>query len=509
MPIPTERGAATAAWISRFLVHGEGDWFGQPFRLHAFQRAFLDELYRLGRDGRPRVRRALLGLPKGNGKTELAAAIAVAELAGPFAPTSPNVVIAAASFEQADLVFGTARTMIAEGPLGPYFDAFDTEILRRDGPGRMHRVAAAAGTNDGGRPTCVIADELHEWSGIRERVHLVLSNGLSKRKDGLELNISTAGADRDSLLGRLFDRGQAIRSGEVDDPTFLFTWCGAGEVDLADEAALRLALREANPAIEAGFLDEDRLVARSREIPAHEFERYHLNRWISSPDHWIDPELWAARARPAGPPPPGTDVVLGFDGSYRRDSTALVGCTTEGYLFHVAAWERDTADPDWTVPRTEVDAAVAAAMARWRVRELVCDPPGWHAELEAWEREWREVVVRFDTNSPGRMGPACDRLYGAVVEGTVSHDGNATLARHVANCRTRDTRYGRVITKDHKDSPRKIDLAVAAVIAFERVQQPSVAMVEPFVMVGRRWAATWEVGPADSPSPRMVSAGLG
>ena len=72
------------------------------------------------------------------------------------------------------------------------------------------------------------------------------------------------------------------------------------------------------------------------------------------------------------------------------------------------------------------------------------------------------------------------------MEGTLSHDGNAALARHVANCRTRDTRYGRVITKDHKDSPHKIDLAVAAVIAFERAQQPEVAVVEPFVMVSRR-----------------------
>ena len=66
------------------------------------------------------------------------------------------------------------------------------------------------------------------------------------------------------------------------------------------------------------------------------------------------------------------------------------------------------------------------------------------------------------------MGPACDRLFAAVAEGTLSHDGDPRLARHVANARTRDTRYGRVITKMTKDSPRKIDLAVAAVVAYER-----------------------------------------
>ena len=482
------RGAKVADWMERYLVHGEGDYFGRPFHLHPFQRAFLDALYGLNQAGRRRYRRALLGLPKGNGKTELAAAIAIAELGGPFAPSSPNVVIAAASFEQADLVFGSARIMITEGPLAPYFEVFETEILRRDGPGRMYRVAAAAGTNDGGRPTCFVADELHEWTGNKERVHLVISNGLSKRIDGLELNISTAGSDRDTLLGRLYDHGQRVLGGEVEDPGFLFVWRSAPDVGLGDEQQLRAALRQANPAIEAGFLEEDRLVARAQEIPEHEFRRYHLNAWVASVSAWITPDQWASRTVADGLPPDGSDVVLAFDGSYSRDATAIAGATPEGYVFRVASWERDTRDPDWTVPRTEVDAALAAAMRRWNVLELDCDPPGWHAEIEAWEAEWPDVVVRFDTNQPARMGPACDRFYAAVLTGTLSHGDDPVLARHIANCRTRDTRFGRVIGKDHKDSPRKVDVAVAAVVAHERAmtheaQTPSVYETESLLML--------------------------
>ena len=461
-------GPVVARWVEEHLVHGVGDYFGKPFRLAPFQREFLDRLYEYDPiTGRRRCRRALLGLPKGNGKTELAAAISIVELGGPFAPTAPIIPIAAASFEQADLVFGTARTMIAEGPLRPYFELYDTEILTRDGPGRMYRVAAAAGTNDGARPTCVVADEVHEWTGGKERVHLVLANGLSKRADGLEINITTAGTDPDSLLGRLYAHGRRIATGEVEDPGFLFRWTEAGEHDLADEAELRRAIREANPAV-GTFLEEDRLVARFSEIPRHEFERYHLNRWVASEDAWLSPDLWAARAVAGGPPPDGAEIVIGGDGSYSRDTTALVGCTPGGYVFRIASWERATSDPDWTVPRIEVDAAVAGAMARWKVLELAFDPPGWHTELEAWEREWPDVVVRFETNVPARMGPACDRFYSAVMEGALTHDADPALSRHVGNCKTRDSRYGRLITKDHKDSPRKIDLAVAAVIAYER-----------------------------------------
>jgi phage terminase large subunit-like protein len=75
-------GARVCRWIERHCVLGEGDYFGQPFRLRPWQRRFLYRLYELNPDGTRRYRRALLGLPKGNGKTPLAAAIAAYELCG-------------------------------------------------------------------------------------------------------------------------------------------------------------------------------------------------------------------------------------------------------------------------------------------------------------------------------------------------------------------------------------------------------------------------------------------
>lgn len=491
------RGARIAEWIERFLVHAEGDWYGQPFHLHPFQRAFLEDLYREDVNGRRIVRRALLGLPKGNGKSELAAAIAVAELAGPYAPESPNVIIAAASFEQADITFGAARTMITQGPLAPFHEAFDTEVLRRDGPGSMRRIAAAAGTNDGGRPTCFVADELHEWTAGKERVHLVVSNGLSKRRDGLEVSITTPGNDRDTLLGRLYAYGRQVESHEVSDPAFLFSWAAAGEGwDLADPEQLRAAILEANPAIAAGFLDAERLAARFHEIPEHEFRRYHLGQWVSSPEHWIAPEHWSLCARPGDPPPDGTRIVLGFDGSVRRDCTALVGCTigTTNHLFTVATWEPH-GEP---VPRLEVDAAIAAAMRRWDVVELACDPNGWREDLERWAAEYGDRVNWYEM-SPARTAPACDALRGAVqaaVEGMtplpMTHDAGAVLARHVANARTSPTRWGEHIKKDHKDSPNRIDAAMAAVIAYDRARWLASQPAPAAVATGRVTFIDWD-----------------
>jgi hypothetical protein len=111
----------------------------------------VEPLYRLTRDGSRQVRRVLVVMPKGCGKTELGAAIACTRVRGPDDPRrepqagparSPNIPIGAASFEQADLLFGAAKTMMTQGRLGPFVEAWDTEILLKGDVGRMFRVAA-------------------------------------------------------------------------------------------------------------------------------------------------------------------------------------------------------------------------------------------------------------------------------------------------------------------------------------------------------------------------------
>jgi phage terminase large subunit-like protein len=116
--------------------------------------------------------------------------------------------------------------------------------------------------------------------------------------------------------------------------------------------------------------------------------------------------------------------------------------------------------------RREVDAKLADAMETYDVLELAADPPGWHREIEEWDETYDSVVVLFETNQPRQMAPACDRFRSAVLEGELTHDGDRALARHVANCVVRESSSGTVITKP--DPTRKIDAAVAAVIALER-----------------------------------------
>lgn len=514
-------GPIAKKWIERNLVHAEGDSLGDPWHVTDWQyEDILEPLYRLKRDGSRQVRRVLVVMPKGCGKTELGAAIACLEFAGPTAldtnrkpirRRSPNIPIGAASFEQANLLFGAAKTMMVQGRLGPFVEAWETEILLKGDVGRMFRVAAMAGTNDGGRPTCFFADEIHEWVGKKARVHLVIGNSLAKRANATELNFTTPDdADPESLLGTMVSYGQKVAAGEIDDPSFLYVHYGApakavklkppDQMSDKDRAKLREVIRLASP---ASWVDPNRVAARWEidRVPEHEFRRYHLAQFVRGVKHWLPAGAWDDRAAPREPelPPDGVDVVLALDGSYNNDSTALVGCTCPPfeiigkevendsggieivrelvfeeppYLFVVDCWERpEKHAEEWLVPRGEVKAAVADAMKRWTVLEFPCDPPGWHQEIEEWGEIYGDVVtIKYATNQPTVMVPACGKFYSAVVQpGKLEHSGDPRAARHLSNAVVKEIGGGQAyITKERRDSPRKIDIAVGLVIAYDR-----------------------------------------
>ncbi|MFF3878006.1 terminase large subunit domain-containing protein [Streptomyces sp. NPDC001978] len=310
-------------------MYGEGDYFGQPVRLLCYQRQFIYWLYEYNpATGERRFREGMLEVPKGNGKTPPNGWVQLFDLLGPplFGPKgSPVIPVAAASFEQADLLFGDMKHCCRESPtLRHHVDVFDTEILLRNGHGRAFRVAAVAGTNDGGRPSSLGADEIHEWTGPKERVHLVLANGLAKRANSMVLNTTTPGSDLDSMAGRKHLYGYRVNAGEVQDDRFLFVHYGVqdGAYDLEDEEQLRAAVLAANPAAGA-FLRTDDVIAPYYQIPEFEFRRYHLGQWTRAEECWLPPGAWEACAGEVelDPELPSHAAV---DMAYKHDSVAVV-----------------------------------------------------------------------------------------------------------------------------------------------------------------------------------------
>lgn len=470
-------GPRVIKWIENNLVFGEGDRWGEPVRLETFEKIFLIWLFELRPDGRPRYRRALLEVPKGNGKTSLAAWVASYQLAHQFSAVIPVV---AASYGQADLVFSDMRTCVSESPtLRNVMTPFEGEIQVRDSPSRAYKLPAVAGANDGQRPSTAIFDEIHEFIGPnRERVHLIVSNGCAKRVDSLQLNVTTPGCDKETLAGRLHDYGVRVNAGEVDDPEFLFVWwgCPADRYDLSTETGLLQCVRDANPAADL-FLNTADVAARYHQIPQNEWLRYHAGIWTTSAAAWLPAGAWDSCAVSGLVIPDGAEVVLGFDGSFNNDSTAIVAvtCTPIPHVEVVELWERpepaEPAEAEWAVPIADVEQVIRESCRRWKVREIVADPFRWARSLQLLTDEGLPVVEFPQTAS--RMTPATQRFYEAVMNHSVTHSGDVRLARHLANACLRVSARGQRLEKETKYSARKIDLAVAAVMALDRAAAPA------------------------------------
>ena len=104
------------------------------------------------------------------------------------------------------------------------------------------------------------------------------------------------------------------------------------------------------------------------------------------------------------------------------------------------------------------------------VKAIVADPFRWARSLQLLAAEG--LPVEEFPRSPPRMTPATQRFAEAVLNGTLTHSGNPDLARHVGNAVVKVDTRGTRIVKEHKDSKLRIDLAVAAVMAFAVAAAP-------------------------------------
>jgi phage terminase large subunit-like protein len=412
----------------------------------------VDVVRALTRHERPRV--AYVQVARKNGKTRLAAALALLEAClkerrHVYAISDSEKNLKSTMMrELRDIIGASDQLRDSIHIFRDHIEVPETGSFIEARPGNF---AASQGIN----PHMVLFDEVHlqrsgdTWYGMQMAG--------AARDDALLLGITTPGYDLSSLAHGLYEQ---VRAGAPGLYGRIF------EADPAADIDDREAWAGANPCMaRPGFvegLEFDRSV-----LPEHEFRRYRLGQWTATEQAWLPYGAWAACSAPGRPsPPPGTKVWLGFDGSYSGDSTALVGVTDDLHVFVAGCWE-NPGRAGWRVPRDQVEEQVAEAFAMWSVQAMFCDPPYWGAEIARWAATWGDRVQEFPTFSRARMAPACSTFYSAVMERSLSHDGDPRLARHVSNAVVKASPLGDYITKEDKDSPRRIDLAVAAVIAHQ------------------------------------------
>lgn len=460
---------------------GEGDYFGQPVVLRPFQRRFLYRLYEFYPEtNRRRYRRALWGMAKGNGKTPIAACIAAAELAAGL-NISPRVIIGAASLKQANYVFGDLRSCFTESKtLKHAADAYDLQIVLKNGPGIAERVAAVAGANDGARATCFLADELHEWIGRLARVFIVIDGAIAKRLNAFTGAFTTAGIDdEESLLKQLYTHGQRVASGEVTDDQFLFEWYEApSHLDLDDPDQWLEAIHAANPAA-GDFCSIENLRYRFQTILRGEFERYHTNRFVRSDEIWEVASRWPELVDPSLELDPVAPLHVAIDVGLRHDSSAVVAAQVglaHGNRVALKSWiwenpytETDHRHDEWTFNMREVENVLRELHTRFPTAAREKAGPAFYYDKTFFETSAADLLdeglnMEDYPQTDSRMVPASQRFFQLAVEGRLVHDGDAALARHVSNVVPHEKPRGWRISKP-RGSRAHIDGAIAAAIA--------------------------------------------
>lgn len=449
--LPTDRAERRLSFIHDYLRVPKGVGAGMPVTLRGFQREIIRGAFA------PGIRTGLVSVARANGKTGLAAMLAVTEL---FAgDASAEVLVVASDQRQANITLRMARRMIELTPeLAERAQIFADRIVVPHNDAILLPLPAEPGALHGHDPSLLIVDELHV---VSEAVWEAVTSVSGKRPESLTLAISTPSSSPDCVMWRLVEHGRA-----GDDPAFYLREFAAPDgCDTGDRGAWRIA----NPALacEDPFLAEDGLEAARRTLREPVFRQLRLGQWVTGVEAWLPWGAWDA-CRTDRTARPRERVVLAFDGSASGDSTALVGCTLDGHLFVEGLWE-NPGDPRWRVPREDVTRAVDVAFTKYDVTELACDPWGWRSEIEAWaKRHGEKRVLEWNTAHASRMAPATDRLYQAVVTGQVTHDGDPRMAAHFAHCVAKPTPMGDLVSKDKRGSPRKIDAAVAAIVAYDR-----------------------------------------
>jgi phage terminase large subunit-like protein len=440
---------------------------GQPLVVRKWQEHLLNNIFAIREDGMLKHRTALVGMARKNGKSAISSGIA---LWGLFMNEKGGEIYScAADKDQARIVFGDAKRMIEAEPELANRAKLYRDAIEIPETGSVYRVLSSeAYSKEGLSPNLVIMDELHALPN--RELFDVMTLGMGARRQPLLLAITTAGVKsdttgQDSVAYSLYQYGQKVSRGEVTDPSFFMAWWEApADSDHRDPETWKLA----NPAFGDLNAIED-FESAVKRTPEAEFRTKRTNAWVSSQQAWLPTGSWE-RVENKRTVKEKTKVVLGFDGSFSGDASVVVGVTLEDnpHIFLIDAWEKKPTDSeDWRVDALEVEASIMNACKMYDVKEIACDPFRWQRTMQVLQ-DAGLPVVEWPSTSAARMVPACAKFYDAVLGEKLTHDGDPLITRHISNAVIKTDRLGPRIVKEHRASPRKIDAAVASIIAFDR-----------------------------------------
>lgn len=372
-----EAAAKVFGYFEEVLKLSEGQFEGQPFKLHPSQCFIIGSLFGWKRaDGRRRFRRAYIEQGKGNGKSPMAGGIGLFGMTA-AGEAGAQIYAAAAKKEQAGILFQDACKMVRAAP------ALAKRLEFAGGVGREFNIAHHASgsffrpvsrdtgkTGSGPRPYFVLADEVHELPD--RKILEMLERGFKFRREPLLFMITNSGSNRNSVAWEEHEHAIKVAAGNIDavtDPTYLggviddttFSYvCSLDEGD--DPLNDPTCWIKANPLLGVTITEEylRETVAQAKAIPGqlNGILRLHFCVWTDAETAWMTrATLEPCIADFEIDEHHGEPVWLGLDLSQNRDITALGAIVQTG----VDANNKPTFD-GWVEAWTPGDTLAAREM---------------------------------------------------------------------------------------------------------------------------------------------------
>jgi phage terminase large subunit-like protein len=457
-------------FIQTYCKSPKGEGHGKPIKLAAWQKEGIEAMFADGVDA------AVQSFPRGNGKSTLEAALAVA---GTFMDTetgAPQVPIIATRIHQAiRAAYGPAVSMIRAAP------ELDTRAIIYTGiatprvfvpstQGEMFPMSNDIDGLQGLDPSLAIADEIgfqpeDAWGA------LVMAGG--KRSRSLALGMGTPGVEHDNALYVI--RKVIAEGGTI--PRFYFREYAADPGCDVDD---REQWHRANPAIGSGFLRESALETDRRLMPEARFRIFRLGQWVDGFASWLGEDgraVWDGLRRNIKPIA-GAPTWVGIDIGIKRDSSA-VAITQQLADGHLGVWVRVWVPTrDEPVDVTDVMEHVRRLAKTYKVGGVSFDARFFDVPAKMLHDEGIPMIEV--PQSPARMTPIIGNLYDRIQRGEIHHDGDPAFAEQVLNAVPRFTDTGFTLQK--QKSRGRIDACIALSLAVDRAQNR--AKPRPALFVG-------------------------
>ena len=484
-------------FIEKFCCHTKGTWDGQPFELIDWQEQIIRDIFGvLKPNGYRQFNTAYIEIPKKQGKSELAAAVALYLLCADFEPGA-EVYGCAADRDQAKIVFDVALEMVKRCPVlekKMSIKASQKEMVYEPTGSKYKALSADVANKHGFNIHGVVFDELHTQPN-RKLFDVMTKGSGDARMQPLYFLITTAGDNTNSICYEVHQKAKDIIAGRKIDPSFYPVIYGADDDDDWTDPAV---WKKANPSlgITVGIDKVEAACEQAKQNPAEEnsFRQLRLNQWVKQAVRWMPMDKWDKCSFAVNEDNlEGRVCYGGLDLSSTTDITAFVLVfppedEEDKFIILPYFWipedcldlrvRRDHVPYDlWQkqgyLETTEgnvvhygyIEKFIERLGERFNIREIAFDR--WGAVQMVQNLEGMGFTVVPFGQGFKDMSPPTKELMKLTLEQRIAHGGHPVLRWMMDNVCAKNDPAGNV-KMDKEKSTEKIDGAVATVMALDR-----------------------------------------